>query len=121
MMDSNDKEPLDEVKRLGEEIDALRQRLEQSAKKGKQLSWDTELLLKKTENLKLTHKVSCGDPDWRNKVENLNIGPEGVWITDVRTMEDIEFIAAFAGERRLLMTYGKQSFHLEPEPPLTKE
>ena len=119
-MDPRDKEP-DDVRRLGKEIDALRQRLEESAKKGKQLSWDTELLLKKTENLKHTDKVSCADPDWRVKVENLDIGPAGIWITDVRTMEDIEFIADLAARRRLLMTYGKQSFHLEPETPLTND
>ena len=119
-MDSRDKES-GEVERLGKEIDALRQRLEESAKKGKQLSWDTELLIKKTENLKHTDKVSCTDPDWRVKVENADIGPAGIWITDVRTMDDIEFIASLAARRHLLMTYGKQSFHLEPEPSLTKE
>jgi hypothetical protein len=113
-MDSSEQEPPDKIERLREAIEALRQRLEESAKKGKQLSCDTELLLKKTENLSLTNKVSCSDLNWREKMEGMEIGPAGIWIADVKTVDDITFVGEFAARRQLVMTYGNRSFHLEP-------
>jgi hypothetical protein len=114
-MDFNDRDQADDVQRLKREIEDLRERLAESAKKGKQLCWDTELLVKKTQNLAPANKISCTDPNWRETLENMDIGQEGVWIADVRTVEDIQFVAAFAAENRLSMTYGNRSFHLNRE------
>jgi hypothetical protein len=44
----------------------------------------------------------------------MDIGRDGVRIDDVRTVEQIEFVAGFAARRDLAMTYGNRSFHLEP-------
>ena len=117
-MESSEKErtePPDDIERLRREIQELRQRLEESAEKGKRLLWDTALLVKQTENLKPANKVSCAAPNWRQVVEEMEIGPEGIWIADVQTVEDIQFVANFANERGLAMTYGNRSFHLRDE------
>ena len=112
-MDSAGQETPDE--RLKREIEELRQRLEETARKGRQLSSDTELLIKKTRDLNEASKISCADPNWRQLVQSREIGPEGIWITDVKTADDIQFVAEFAVEHQLAMTYGKKSFHLSPE------
>jgi hypothetical protein len=52
-------------------------------------------------------------------VESIDVGPEGIWISDVRTVEDIKFVAAFAARRELAMTYGNRSFYLELREPAT--
>jgi hypothetical protein len=44
----------------------------------------------------------------------MHIGPDGIRINDIRTVEHIEFVAAFAARHQLVMTYGNHSFHLEP-------
>jgi hypothetical protein len=117
-MDSSNKErpePPDDIERLRREIEELRQRLEQTAEKGKRLLWDTALLVKQTEKLKQANKISCATPNWRQIVEEMEIGPEGIWIADVQTVEDIQFVAEFAADRRLAMTYGNRSFHLHDD------
>jgi hypothetical protein len=111
-MDFNETEP-DDIERLRRAIEALRERLEESAKKSKQLSWDTELLLKKAESVSESNKISCSDSNWRRKVQAMDLAG-GVWIVDVKTVDDIGFIAEFAAQRQLVMTYGNRSFHLEP-------
>jgi hypothetical protein len=111
-MDFNETEP-DEIERLRRAIEALRERLEESAKKSKQLSCDTELLLKKVEGVSESNKVSCTESNWRRKVQAMELAG-GIWIVDVRTVDDIGFIAEFAAQRQLVMTYGNRSFHLEP-------
>lgn len=113
-MEPAEKPDPNDLQRLKQEIEELRRRITASAEKGKQLSWDTELLVKKTQNLGATKKVSCTNPEWREILAGLEIGPEGVCVEDVRTPEDIQFVAEFAGVRQLLMTYGRRSFFLEP-------
>ena len=48
--------------------------------------------------------LAVSDPKWQEVVEEMEIGTEGICITDVRTVEQIEFIAAFAARKQLLMT-----------------
>src|SRR5262249_32926708 len=104
----------DDVEGLRREIEKLRSLLAASAKRGKQLSWDTELLVKKTLGLGGTNIVSCSDPNWKQLMEQIEIGRQGIRINDVKTVEQIEFIAAFAATHQLTMTYGRRSFYLEP-------
>lgn len=106
----------DSVTKLRKEIEALQQRLHESARKSQQLSCDTELLLKKTQRFKTANVVSCTDPNWRQILEGREMSPEGILVTNVRGPEQIEFIAAFAADRRLNMTYGDRSFLLEKHP-----
>jgi hypothetical protein len=44
----------------------------------------------------------------------MRIGRDGIRVDDVRTVQHIEFVAAFAAKHQLLMTYGNRSFLLEP-------
>ena len=103
-----------ELEKLKSEIKSLQRRLADSAKKGQKLSWDTELLLKKAQHLKRDDIISCTNPNWKNILESIAIGIGGICINDVRTVEEIKFIAAFAERRQLTMTYGNRMFLLEP-------
>ena len=104
----------DDVEALKREINFLRRQLTENGGKNRPLSWDTTLLIRKTENLAPTNIISCDDPNWREIIQHIEIGPEGIRVNDLRTVEHIEFVAAFAARRRLSMTYGNRSFHLEP-------
>ena len=108
------KQRTDEIQNLRSEINALQSRLKTHADKTRQLSWDTELLVKKTQGFKAGRIISTKDPNWKQVVRSIDIGPEGICISDIRTIDSIEFIAAFAAERQLTMTYGNGSFLLEP-------
>jgi hypothetical protein len=108
------KQRADEIQNLRSEINALQARLKASAEKNKQLSWDTELLVKKTQGFKAGKIISTKDPNWKQVVASIEIGPEGICVSDVRNIDSIEFIAAFAADRQLTMTYGNGSFLLEP-------
>ena len=114
-----EKAPRDGTTTFRREVEALRARLNENADKAKQLSWDTELLVKKTEHFHSAKIISCKDPNWKEVVSNIDIGPEGICIADVRTIDAIEYIAEFAADRQLTMTYGNRSFLLEPRDPNT--
>ena len=113
-LDNFDQHRSHDTETLKREIDSLRRQLKDNPSKGKPLSWDTELLYRKTVNLSDDNIVSCTNPDWKLIVERIDIGPEGIRIDDIRTVEHIEFVAAFAAKNQLTITYGNRSFHLEP-------
>lgn len=104
----------DDTRNLRHEIDALRTRLDAQPDQAKKLAWDTQLLQKKTEGFASERVISSKHPNWKDVLEYIEIGPEGICVSDVRTVDAIHFIAAFAARRRLVMTYGKGSFLLEP-------
>jgi hypothetical protein len=111
-----EKDRSDDVEKLKLEVEALRRQLGECPRTGKPLAWDTELLVKKTQNLSESNIVSCADPDWQEAIEHIDIGHSGIRVNDVRTVEQIEFVAEFAAKRELAMTYGNRSFHLGPRP-----
>lgn len=104
----------DDTQTLRREVGALRARLNESAGKTKHFSWDTELLVRKTEGFDNRNFISAAQANWRQALEEIVIGPEGVCVSDVRTVDAIEFIASFAARHQLTMTYGNKSFLLEP-------
>jgi hypothetical protein len=110
---------LEDTQHLRRQIDALQTRLKRYPEKSKQLSWDTELLRRKTEDFGPAQTISAKDADWKQTVDNMTIGPAGICISDVRTVQAIEYIAAFAASRQLTMTYGNKTFLLEPRDPNT--
>ena len=113
-VDDFEKDRSNDTNALKRKIESLRRELKQNPAIGKPLSWDTELLVKKTQNLNPSQIVSCADPNWQRTLDHKRIGREGVRVDDVRTVEHIEFVAAFAAKHQLLMTYGNRSFLLEP-------
>jgi hypothetical protein len=117
-MESFDKEKAhqDDTQTIRREVSSLQRRLNESANDPTQLSWDTALLIKNTASLAPEKIISCADPDWQQKVETMPIDRAGIRINDVRTVAQIEFVTNFATDRRLAMTYGNRSFHLEPRP-----
>jgi len=104
----------DDSDRIKRKVESLRRQIKENPTESKPLAWDTELLVKKTQNLSPGNIVSCSDPDWQQIVERMRIGFSGIRINDIRTVEHIEFVAAFAARHQLAMTYGNHSFHLEP-------
>jgi hypothetical protein len=104
----------DDFTALKREIESLRRQLKANPTQGRPLSWDTELLVRKTQDLVSDNIVSCNDSNWQQIVQGLHIGRHGIRVNDVQTVAHIEFIAAFAARRNLAMTYGNRSFHLEP-------
>jgi hypothetical protein len=106
----------DDTEMLKREVSSLQDRLKENPIKTSHLAWDTELLVKKTQSLDDRNIVSCADPNWRQIIEHMEVGPDGVRVNDVRTVEQIEFVASFASTRQLAMTYGNRSFYLEPRP-----
>ena len=114
VLKSFDQDHPEDVDALKREIDFLRRQLHETPKKAKPLSWDTELLLRKSQNLADNNIVSCSAPDWQQTIESMHVGRSGIRVDDVRTVEHIEFVAGFAARRDLTMTYGNRSFHLEP-------
>jgi hypothetical protein len=115
----NDPNRRDDTTVFHREIDALRTRLNENADAANNLSWDTELLAKKTEKFAPAKIISAKDPNWKEVVANIDIGTQGICIADVRTIDAIEYIAEFAADRQLTMTYGNRSFLLEPRDPNT--
>jgi hypothetical protein len=99
---------------LKRKVESLRRQFQQNPDHCRPLSWDTNLLVRKTQNLSERNIVSCSDANWHETLQRMHIGREGVRVNDVRTVEHIEFVAAFAAKRDLVMTYGNHSFHLEP-------
>ena len=110
---------LEDTRVLRREIDALRTRLDQNPDTSQQLSWDTELLRRKTEDFSPAQTISAKDADWKQTLDSISIATTGICISDVRTVDAIEYIAAFASTRQLTMTYGNKSFLLEPRDPNT--
>ena len=110
---------LEDTQLLRREVDALRTRLEQDPEKSQQLSWDTELLRRKTEDFSPAQTISAKDADWKQTLDSISIALTGICILDVRTVDAIEHIAAFAASRQLTMTYGNKTFLLEPRDPNT--
>lgn len=104
----------DDTHILRREIKALHARLQVKPKEAEHLSWDTELVVKKKEDFDTTEIISTKDPEWKKIVVKLEIGPNGICISDVRSVEAIEFIASFAAQRQLKLTYGNKAFVLEP-------
>jgi hypothetical protein len=113
-VDDFEKDRSNDIDALKHKIESLRRQFKENPAHAKPLSWDTELLLKKTRNLSATNIVSCADANWQQTLERMRFGREGVRVDDVRTVAHIEFVAAFAARHQLLMTYGNRSFLLEP-------
>jgi len=109
-----EKNPGDDTEVLQREVDELQRRLKENPDQSTHLEWDTELLVRKTQNLGDRNIVSCADPDWQQTIEQIQVGPGGIRVNDVRTVDHIEFVATFASRHQLAMTYGNRSFHLEP-------
>src|SRR3954467_2478894 len=110
-----DKHGRQDTEALKREVESLRRQFAENPTKTKQqLAWDTQLLVKKTQNLSSNKIVSCSDPNWRQTIERMHIGAAGIRVNDIRTVEHIEFVAAFAARRQLLMTYANHCFLLEP-------
>jgi hypothetical protein len=103
----------DDTQTIRREIKSLQARLKVTPKK-EQLSWDTELVVKKKEDFDNAEIISTTNPEWKKIVVKLEIGPNGICISDVRSVDAIEFIASFAAQRQLKLTYGNRSFVLEP-------
>lgn len=106
--------PHDDTRTLRREVGALRARLKKSGGDANQLSWDTELLMKKTRGFETARFISATQANWKETLQKIEIGPEGICVSDVRTVDAIEFIAAFAARNQLTMTYGNKAFLLEP-------
>jgi hypothetical protein len=104
----------DGVQKFRSELHALTKRFERARGNPNQLTWDTQLLVKKTQAFKADKFISTKDPDWKEIVAEIDIGGKGICISDVRNVDAIEFIASFAAQRQLKMTYGDGSFLLEP-------
>jgi hypothetical protein len=102
------------AQKLQSEINALRKHFKPARGERNQLTWDTELLVKKTQTFKTDKVISAKDPGWKQAMAEMDIGRKGICISDVRNVDAIEFIAAFAAKRQLTMTYGNGSFLLEP-------
>jgi hypothetical protein len=102
---------------LRREVESLRRQFRENPDKARPLAWDTELLVRKSHQLDPSNIVSCADPDWQQKLEQIQIGSEGIRVNDIRTVQHIEFVASFAARHQLAMTYGSHSFHLEPRHP----
>jgi hypothetical protein len=56
--------------------------------------------------------VSCDDSNWKERVARLAETDEVFWIRHAHSVEDIEFISAFAAEQRLQTTYRDGAFCL---------
>ena len=110
---------LEDTRLLHREIGALRTRLDQNHDSAQQLSWDTELLRRKTEDFSPAQSISAKDAQWKETLDSITIATTGICISDVRTVDAIEYIAAFASTRQLTMTYGNKTFLLEPRDPNT--
>ena len=110
---------LEDTRLLRREIDALRTRLEREPDTAQRLSWDTELLRRKTEEFGPAQSISAKDTDWKQTLDSIAIATAGICISDVRTVDAIEYVAAFAASRQLTMTYGNKTFLLEPRDPNT--
>lgn len=104
----------DTVQKFRSELQALSKRFERARGKPAPLTWDTQLLVKKTQAFKADKFISTKDPDWKEIVAEIEINHKGICISDVRNVDAIEFIASFAAQRQLKMTYGDGSFLLEP-------
>src|ERR1043165_1404487 len=113
-VDDFEKDRSNDTDALKRKIESLRRQLKEIPTIGKPLSWDTELLVKKTQNLSASQIVSCADPNWQHTLERMPVGRDGLRVDDVHTLQHIEFVAAFAAKHQLLMTYGNRSFLLEP-------
>jgi hypothetical protein len=106
--------PSDDTRMLRREVGALRSRLQKGGGDANQLSWDTELLIKKTQGFETARFISATQANWKETLEKMEMGPEGICVSDVRTVDAIEFIAAYAAQHQLTMTYGNKAFLLEP-------
>jgi len=106
-----DTQPQD-VAKFRSEIASVRRRLRAAAKNRKQLSSDTFLLIKNTTELPPPKTVSSNDIGWQQKLNEIQIGAEGIFIIDAYTVEDIKFVSAFAAKHQLLVDYGHGSFRL---------
>jgi hypothetical protein len=106
--------PRDDTRMLRREVGALRARLKKNGGDANQLSWDTELLIKKTQGFEKARFISATQANWKATLEKMEMGPEGICVSDVRTVDAIEFVAEFAARHQLTMTYGNKAFLLEP-------